>query len=131
MYQRRPRKDPKIIHFVRYYVMRTQMRNAPDRPSHIKPQQIIDDLHNLRLRYDRLGFEMGLKRVHAKRRYYKRVRDDAPFASRLPIKINGRVDWLRKVGQPAQVISMEDLHKRKTLSAEDSKGDEGTRNSTC
>ena len=129
MYYARPPRHPKIINFFRYYIVRTEFRNSPDRPSHTKPQQIIDDLHNLRLRYDRIG--VGLQRLKTKRRYYKRVRDDAPYASRLPIKINGRIDWLRKVGQPAQVISMEDLHKRKTLSAEDSKGDEGTRNSTC
>ena len=51
MYQRRPKKHPKIIKFVRYYVMRVHFRKAPDRPSHNKAQQLIDDLHNRRIRY--------------------------------------------------------------------------------
>ena len=84
--------------------MCAEFRNSPDRPSHTKPQQIIDGLHNLRLRYDRFG--AGLKHLKTKRRYYKRVIDDAPYASRLPIKINGRIDWLRKIGKPADVIQL-------------------------
>jgi hypothetical protein len=47
MYQRRPKKHPKIIKFVRYYVMRVHFRKAPDRPSHNKAKEIIDNLHNL------------------------------------------------------------------------------------
>ena len=83
MYQARPRKDPKIIHFASYYVIRVAMRNAPDRPSHTESKQIIDDLHNLTLLYDCLGLD--LKRTNTKRRYYKRLRNGAPYASRLPI----------------------------------------------
>ena len=122
MYQRRPRKHPKIINFVLFYAMRVHFRKAPGRPSHLKPKEIIDNLHNIRLRYERLS--LSLKRVETKRSYYKLVRGEAPndseiHASRLPLKINGRVDWLRKVGQPAQVISMEDFLRTKTLSTED------------
>ena len=51
MYQRRPKKHPKIIKFVRYYVMRVHFRKAPDRPSYNKAKEIIDNLHNLRIRY--------------------------------------------------------------------------------
>jgi hypothetical protein len=112
MYYARPPRHPKIINFFRYYLVRTQFRNSPDRPSHTKPQQIIDDLHNLRLRYDRIG--KGLKRLKTKRRYYKRVRDDAPYASRLPIKINGRIDWLRKIGKPADVIQFNPIDLSET-----------------
>ena len=56
MYYARPPRHPKIINFFRYYIVRTEFRNSPDRPSHTKPQQIIDDLHNLRLRYDRIVY---------------------------------------------------------------------------
>jgi len=113
MYQRRPKKHPKIINFVLYYAMRVHFRKAPGRPSHLKTKEIIDNLHNLRLRYERLS--LSLKRVETKRGYYKRVRDEAPHdskihASRLPITINGRVDWLRKVGRPARVINMRDYY---------------------
>ena len=104
MYYARPPRHPKIINFFRYYLLRTDFRNSPDPTSHTKPQQIIDDLHNLRLRYDRIG--SGLKRLKTKRRYYKRVRDDAPFASELPIKIKERLDRLRKIGKPGKIINL-------------------------
>jgi len=118
MYQRRPKKHPKIIKFVRYYVMRVHFRKAPGRPSHVKPKEIIDNLHDLRLRYERLS--LSLKFVETKRSYYKQVRDEAPndskiHASRLPLKINGRVDWLRKIGKPAKIIKMTDYLHRQTL----------------
>ena len=103
-YKRRPPKHPEIISFLRHYVVCVPLRDGPDRPSPQRPQEIIDSLHDLRLRYDRLGIRF--KRVHTKRRYYKRVRDDAPYASRLPIKINGRVDWLRRIVKPAAVIDL-------------------------
>ena len=109
MYQTRPKKHPKIIKFVRYYVMRVHFRKAPGRPSHVKAKEIIDNLHNLRLRYERLS--LSLKRVETKRSYYKEVRDEVDHdliihASRLPLKINGRVDWLRNIGRPARVLNM-------------------------
>lgn len=107
-YKRRPPRHPKIINFLRHYVLCVPLRDAPDRPNSKRPQEIIDSLHDLRLRYDRLG--MHLKRVHTKRRYYKRVRDDAPYASRLPIKINGRVDLLRKVVIPGGVVDLATYH---------------------
>ena len=118
MYQRRPRKHPTIIKFVRYYVMRVHFRKASSRPSHLKPKEIIDNLHNIRLRYERLS--LSLKRVEKKRSYYKEVRGEAPndseiHASRLPLKINVRVDWLRKVGKPAKIIKMTDYLHRQAL----------------
>ena len=100
----RPATDPKVVHFIRYYLKHVGIRHAPDRPSHVKPEEIIDSLHNLRIDYDRWG--LGLKRIDTKLRYYKRVRDDAPFASKLPNTINCRVDWLRKIGIPAKVIPL-------------------------
>ena len=111
MYQRRPRKHPKIIKFFRYYVMRVHFGKASSRPCHLKPAEIIDSLHNIRLRYERL--RLSLKRVETKRSYYKEVRGEASndskiHASRLPLKINGHVDWPRKVGRPARVINMTD-----------------------
>ena len=55
----------------------------------------MERLHNLRLEYDRIGFAGTLKRVESKRRYYKRVRQNAPYASKIPKEINCYVDSLR------------------------------------
>ena len=55
----------------------------------------VEKLHNLRLEYDRIGFEENLKRIESKRRYYKRVRQDAPYASKIPKDINNYLDCLR------------------------------------
>ena len=119
MYQRRPKKHPKIIKFVLYCAMRVHFRKAPGRPSHVKAKEIIDNLHNLRLRYERLS--LRLKREETVRNYYKEVRDEVPndsniHASRLPLSINGRIVWLRKVGKPARVIKMTDYLHQQSLS---------------
>ena len=106
---RRPRKDGNIYHFVSYYQDFCGERIVLERPDLNKPEVIIDELHNLRFHYDRQG--LCLKRIDTKRRYYKRVRVDAPFASELPKRINDQVDALRKVGKPATVIDFKRIKK--------------------
>ncbi|MFL2529719.1 MAG: hypothetical protein ACJ0Q6_08585 [Candidatus Azotimanducaceae bacterium] len=71
---RRPRREGNIYHFVSHYIDFAGMRMIPTQPVN-KPQVIIDELHNLRLDYDRQG--LWLKRIDTRRRYYKRVRPDA------------------------------------------------------
>ena len=115
---RRPRKDGNIYHFVSYYQDFCRGRIFTELPDLSKPEVIINELHNLRLHYDRQGW--WLKRIDTKRRYYKRVRHDAPFASELPKKINGWVDSLRKVGKPAKVIDFPSVTAQKPI-AKDSK----------
>ena len=82
---RRLRKDGNIYHFVSYYIDLAGTRIVLEDPDLSKPELIIDELHNLRFHYDRQG--LWLKRIDTKRRYYKRVRHDAPFASELPKKL--------------------------------------------
>jgi hypothetical protein len=77
-----------------------------------KRQKIVQSLHNQRLRYDRIGFEQNLKCLEAKRRYYKRVRKDAPLVSRVPTDISLKVDLLREVGEPAEVVHFLSLRKK-------------------
>ena len=98
---RRPRKEGNLYHFVSHYIDFMDMRLTRTQPVN-EPQVIIDGLHNLRFRYDRQG--LFLKRIDTKRRYYKRVRVDAPFASELPKRINDQVDALRKVGKPGDIV---------------------------
>jgi hypothetical protein len=85
----------KIHDFIIHRIIRTRERHCPMPWRMSKGQKIIQSLHNQRLRYDRIGFEKNLKRLETKHRYYKRVREDAPFASRLPKEINDYVDCLR------------------------------------
>ena len=115
--QKKHLKDGNIYHFVSYYQDFCGDRIFLERPDLSKPEVIIDELHNLRLHYDRQG--LFLKRIDTKRRYYKRVRADARFASSLPRKINGWVDALRKVGKPAQVIDFP--YGRRVLGAREKK----------
>ena len=84
-----------IHDFIIHRIIRTRERHCPMPWRMSKGQKIIQSLHNQRLRYDRIGFEENLKRLETKRRYYKRVREDAPYASRLPKDINNYVDCLR------------------------------------
>jgi hypothetical protein len=77
-----------------------------------KGQKIIQSLHNQRLRYDRIGFEKNLKSLENKRRYYKRVRKDAPLVSRVPKDINLKLDLLRDVGEPAEVVGFLSVGKK-------------------
>jgi hypothetical protein len=84
-----------IHDFIIHRIIRTRERHCPMPWRMSKGQKIIQSLHNQRLRYDRIGFEKNLKRLETKRRYYKRVREDAPYASRLPKNINSYVDSLR------------------------------------
>ena len=98
--------------FMVYRIIRTRERHCsvPWRMS--KRQKIIQSLHNLRLRYDIVGFENGLKRIRTKRRYYKRVRKDAPMASRMPKDINLKLDLLREIGEPAEVVDFVYVRKK-------------------
>lgn len=115
-YYQRPKKDPKIIHFVRRYIYRRGMRYSPDRSDQTLAQEVIEDLHNLRVRYDKLG--LHLKRLDTKRRYYKRVRHDARFASELLEKINSQIDWLRRISEPGDVIQWKDYHRSIQVNAD-------------
>ena len=99
--QRRPRRDGNIYHFVSHYLDFAGIRMIPTQAVS-KPQVIIDEQHNLRFHYDRQGW--WLKRIDTRRRYYKRVRVDAPFASELPKKINSRIDQLRRTGKPGDIF---------------------------
>ena len=84
-----------IHHFMVYRIVYTQERHCP-RPSRMRMRERwVEKLHNLRLEYDRIGFEENLKRIESKRRYYKRVRQDAPYASKIPKDINDYLDCLR------------------------------------
>jgi hypothetical protein len=84
-----------IHHFMFYRIAYTQERHCPTPTKIRKREQLVESLHNQRLEYDRIGFKEKLKRIESKRRYYKRVRDDAPYVSRLPKNINSYVDSLR------------------------------------
>tara|TARA_Y100001978_G_C23394837_1_gene291759 strand:- start:194 stop:472 length:279 start_codon:yes stop_codon:yes gene_type:complete len=57
----------------------------------------VDELHNLRYENDFWGYYLQLKRNETKRRYYKRVRADAPEASKIPKEINTLVDRIKNV----------------------------------
>ena len=84
-----------IHHFMVYRIIHTRERHCP-RPSRMRMRERwVEELHNLRLEYDRIGFEENLKRIESKRRYYKRVRQDAPYASKIPKDINDYLDCLR------------------------------------
>ena len=107
-----------IEFYLSYYIDLAGTRIVLEDPDLSKPELIIDELHNLRFHYERQG--LWLKRIDTKRRYYKRVRHDAPFASELPKKINGWVDSLRKVGKPAKVIDFPSVTAQKPI-AKDSK----------
>ena len=109
-----------LIHFVKYYVTNVQMRNDPDRTdlttrNWSTDKHVTEDLHNLRLRYDTWGYRAELRRIDTKRRYYKRVRADAPFASEIPRMINIRVDLLSKIGESAKVIRIRDLLRNREV----------------
>ena len=84
-----------IHHFMFYRIVYTQERHCPTPTRMRRREQLVESLHNQRLEYDRIGFKEKLKRIESKRRYYKRVREDAPYASRLPKDINDYVDCLR------------------------------------
>ena len=85
-----------IRNFIVYRIIHTRERHCPMPWRMSKGQKIIQSLHNQRLRYDKIGFEKNLKRMESKRRYYKRVRHDAPYASKIPKEINGYLDCLRR-----------------------------------
>jgi hypothetical protein len=84
-----------IHHFMFYRINFTKERHCPSPSKMRQRERLVESLHNKRLDYDRYGFREKLKRVESKRRYYKRVRNDAPFASMLPKDINDYVDCLR------------------------------------
>ena len=84
-----------IYHFMTYRIAHTRERHCPTPWKMRRRQRLVERLHNLRLAYDRIGFAGTLKRVESKRRYYKRVRQNAPYASKIPKEINGYVDSLR------------------------------------
>ena len=102
----------KIHDFIIHRIIRTRERHCPMPWRMSKGQKIIQSLHNQRLRYDRIGFEQNLKRVEAKRRYYKRIRKDAPLVSRVPKDINLKLDLLRDVGEPAEVVDFVYIRKK-------------------
>ena len=93
-----------IHDFIIHRIIRTRERHCPMPWRMSKGQKIIQSLHNQRLRYDRIGFEENLKRLETKRRYYKRVREDAPYASRLPKDINNYVDCLRAATEKCATV---------------------------
>ena len=81
--------------FMVYRIIHTRERHCPTPSKMRMRERWVEKLHNLRLEYDRIGFEENLKRIESKRRYYKRVRHDAPYASKIPKEINGYLDCLR------------------------------------
>ena len=101
-----------IHDFIIHRIIRTRERHCPMPWRMSKGQKIIQSLHNQRLRYDRIGFEQNLKRVEAKRRYYKRIRKDAPLVSRVPKDINLKLDLLREVSEPAEVVDLLSVEKQ-------------------
>ena len=122
--QRRPRRDGNIYHFVSHYLDFAGIRMIPTQAVS-KPQMIIDELHNLRFHYDRQGW--WLKRIDTRRRYYKRVRHDAPFASELPKKINSRIDQLRRVGKPGDVIQWDSYRRCTKVNLDDQNTEQSTK----
>ena len=101
-----------IRDFIVYRIIHTRERHCPMPWRMSKGQKIIQSLHNQRLRYDRIGFEKNLKRIETKRRYYKRIRKDAPLVSRVPKDINLKLDLLRDVGEPAEVVDFVYIRKK-------------------
>jgi hypothetical protein len=102
----------KIHDFIIHRIIRTRERHCPMPWRMSKGQKIIQSLHNQRLRYDRIGFEKNLQRIETKRRYYKRVRKDAPLVSRVPKDINLKLDLLREVSEPAEVVDLLSVEKQ-------------------
>ena len=93
-----------VYHFMTFRVKRTQMRKIAKEDNKIAYRSVVDYLHNLRYQYDWWGFWMVFRRSETRRRYYKRVRADAPKASILPKEINSIVDLIRQTRQPAVVL---------------------------
>ena len=113
-----------IRHFIQYRIKHVKVRSIIKRYKYPRDRYAVDDLHNLRWQYDWLGYVKRLKRVDTRRRYYKRVRADAPFASEIPKAINGLVNRIRKTREPAIVLDYsygkQKLKQRESAPAETS-----------
>ena len=107
------RKAGNIYYFLRYLTDFSMPRGITDRLN--KLQETITELHNLRIRYDRLGRDLNC--FETDRRYYKRISYDAPFTSYLPKKINSQLDLLRRIGEPGEIISFPDKREAHSIQA--------------
>ena len=93
-----------VRHFIQYRIKHVKERSIIKRYKYPRDRYAVDDLRNLRWQYDWWGYVKGLKRVDTRRRYYKRVRADAPFASEIPKAINDLINRVRKTREPATVL---------------------------
>ena len=93
-----------VYHFMTLRMQKTRKRKIVKEHKYPHNRYAVDELHNLRYEYDFWGFYLQLKRNETKRRYYKRVRADAPKASKIPKEINTLVDSIRRNHQPAMVL---------------------------
>ena len=107
------RKAGNIYYFLLYLTDFSMPRGITDRLS--KPQETITELHNLRIRYDRLSRDLNC--FETARRYYKRISYDAPFTSYLPKKINSQLDLLRRIGEPGEIIFFPDKRETHSIQA--------------
>ena len=75
--------------------IRTGLLGRSIRDSSASREHPLDQADDREKGENRIGFEENLKRIESKRRYYKRVRQDAPYASIIPKDINDYLDCLR------------------------------------
>ena len=73
-----------VYHFMTLRMQKTRKRKIVKEHKYPHNRYAVDELHNLRYEYDFWGFYLQLKRNEKKRRYYKRLRADAPKASKIP-----------------------------------------------
>ena len=113
-----------IKHFIRLRLKHVKERRVIKRYKYPRDRYAIDELHDLRWEYDWWAYYKGLKRIDTRRRYYKRVRADAPFASEIPKAINDLVNRIRKTREPAIVLDFsygkEIIMQRETARSESS-----------